>query len=38
MLFALREANKPPPMMLVAIHAMMALAGLLVLILGFQNS
>jgi peptidoglycan/LPS O-acetylase OafA/YrhL len=38
MLFALREANKPPPMMLVAIHAMMALAGLLVLTLGFQSS
>ncbi len=35
MLFALREHNKPPPMVLVAIHAGMALVGLLVLYLGF---
>ena len=38
MLFALRETSKPPPMTLVAIHAIMALTGLLLLILGFQNS
>jgi hypothetical protein len=38
MLFALREDNKPPPMVLVTIHAIMALAGLLILMLGFQNS
>lgn len=37
MLFALREHNKPPPMVLVAIHAGMALAGLLVLFLGFST-
>ena len=36
MLFALREQNKPPPMVLVGIHAVMALAGLLVLFLGFD--
>lgn len=35
MLFALREHNKPPPMVLVAIHAGMALVGLLVLFIGF---
>lgn len=35
MLFALREQNKPPPMVLVGIHAVMALVGLLVLFLGF---
>ena len=34
MLFALREPGKPPPMVLVAIHALMALAGLLLLVLG----
>ena len=37
MLFALREPNKPPPMMLVAIHAIMAIAGLIVLFLGFNR-
>ena len=36
MLFALREKNKPPPMVLVGIHAVMALVGLLVLFLGFD--
>jgi len=36
MLFALREKNKPPPMMLVGIHAIMALVGLLILYLGFD--
>ena len=36
MLFALRESNKPPPMILVAIHAVMALIGLLLLFLGFD--
>ena len=35
MLFALREQNKPPPMVLVGIHALMALVGLLVLFIGF---
>jgi len=38
MLFALREANKPPPMILVSIHAVMALAGLLLLYLGFFST
>ena len=38
MLFALREKNKPPAMMLVALHAIMALAGLLLLYLGFDFS
>lgn len=37
LLFALREHNKPPPMVLVAIHAGMALVGLLVLFLGFST-
>lgn len=37
MLFALREKNKPPAMMLVLIHALMALAGLTVLILGYTR-
>ena len=36
MLFALREHNKPPPMVLVGIHAIMALVGLLVLFIGFD--
>ena len=36
MLFALREHNKPPPMVLVGIHALMALVALLVLFLGFD--
>lgn len=36
MLFALREKNKPPPMMLVGIHSVMALIGLLILFLGFD--
>ena len=36
MLFALREHNKPPPMVLVAIHAIMALVGLVVLFIGFD--
>lgn len=36
MLFALREKSKPPPMVLVGIHAVMVLVGLLVLILGFD--
>lgn len=36
MLFALREHNKPPPMVLVGIHALMALVGLLVLFIGFD--
>jgi len=34
MLFALREKDKPPAMMLVLMHAIMAIAGLSVLILG----
>ena len=37
MLFALREKNKPPPMVLVGIHAVMALVGLLVLFIGFGH-
>jgi len=37
MLFALREKNKPPAMILVTIHAAMGLGGLLVLFLGFQD-
>jgi len=37
MLFALREQKKPPPMVLVGIHAVMAFVGLLVLFLGFGN-
>ncbi len=36
MLFALREQNKPPPMVLVGMHAVMVLVGLLVLFLGFD--
>lgn len=36
MLFALREHNRPPPMVLVGIHALMALVGLLVLFVGFD--
>ena len=36
MLFALREKNKPPAMAVVTIHAIMALTGLLVLILGYR--
>ena len=36
MLFALREHNKPPPMVLVGIHACMALVGLLVLFIGLN--
>ena len=35
MLFALREHDRPPPMILVAIHASFALTALIVLILGF---
>ena len=35
MLFALREPKQAPPMILVGIHAFMALLGLLLLILGF---
>lgn len=35
MLFALREHNRPPPMVLVGIHALMALVALLVLYIGF---
>lgn len=38
LLFALREHNKPPPMVLVAIHAGMALVGLLVLYIGFSTT
>ncbi|HHJ34973.1 MAG TPA: hypothetical protein ENJ87_04335 [Gammaproteobacteria bacterium] len=34
MLFALRESDKPPAMAVVSIHAIMALAGLLLLALG----
>lgn len=37
MLFALREHKKPPPMVLVAIHACMAIVGLLVLFLGLNH-
>ena len=37
MLFALRESDKPPPMMVVTIHAIMALTGLLLLVLGYQR-
>jgi peptidoglycan/LPS O-acetylase OafA/YrhL len=36
MLLALREGNRAPPMPVVTIHAIFALAGLTVLILGFQ--
>lgn len=36
MLFALREHNRPPPMVLVGIHAGMALVGLLLLFIGFD--
>jgi len=36
MLIALREGNRAPPMPLVTIHAVMALAGLTVLLLGYQ--
>ncbi len=34
MLFALREKDKPPAMMLVLMHAIAAMAGLLILVLG----
>ena len=37
MLFALREPGRPPPMILVTIHAIMALVGLLLLVLGYQQ-
>lgn len=36
MLLALREGNRSPPMPVVTIHASLALAGLLVLLLGLQ--
>lgn len=36
MLFALREKDRPPAMIMVFIHASMALAGLVVLFLGLQ--
>lgn len=35
MLFALREEGKPPVMMMVAIHAIMAFSGVLLLYLGY---
>ena len=37
MLFALREQDSPPPMVVVGIHAIMALSGLLLLVLGYQR-
>lgn len=37
MLFVLREPKKAPPMVLVAIHACMALIGLLLLVLGYEQ-
>ncbi len=37
MLFALRERDRPPPMPLVAIHVLFAIAGLAVLFIGFQR-
>ncbi|PCJ84413.1 MAG: hypothetical protein COA54_13720 [Thiotrichaceae bacterium] len=36
MLFGLREPGKAPPMVMVAIHAIMAFAGLSLLIVGYQ--
>ena len=38
MVFVLREANKPPAMAVVTIHAIMALAGLSVLIFKYSGS
>lgn len=38
MVFALREANKPPAMAVVTIHAIMALVGLFVLIFMYFGS
>ncbi len=38
MVFALREANKPPAMAVVTIHALMALAGLFVLVFKYFSS
>lgn len=38
MVFALREANKPPAMVVVVIHAIMALTGLSVLIFKYSGS
>jgi len=38
MVFALREANKPPAMAVVTIHAIMALVGLFVLIFKYFGS
>lgn len=38
MVFGLREKNKPPAMMIVTLHAIMALAGLSLLYLGFDFS
>ena len=36
-LLALREGRKPPPMIVVALHAAMALFALFLLVLGYQH-
>lgn len=37
LLLALREGKKPPPMPVVAIHAIIALVGILLLVLGYTR-
>jgi len=37
-LLALHEGNKPPPMVIVTIHAVIALGGLLLLVLGYSKT
>jgi hypothetical protein len=37
LLLALREGHTPPPMLVVGIHAIIALAGLLLLVLGYSH-
>lgn len=37
-LLALREGRRPPPMVVVSLHAVMALLGLLLLVIAYQHS
>jgi len=37
-LLALREGRKPPPMVVVGIHALMAVAGIVVLVVGYAQA